>query len=462
MVQRKVKRRVVLIAVGAAVFAGYSAITLFANDNRSAHVDNLNKVPAAKSLGIRLQSAAGKSNEAASVPNSNLEQLSPPPRMSDVGASAVSGKVTVRLTSEKSEALAGSAKDLPTFPKPTLETAQQPSLAIPGALPKQTLSPESTKVDSAVVRIALGDSVFNNGVFNDNLVADLERFSSSENTNNAALLPVPRPRNPELIKPKSFQISESVTLASAPEIEMSIDDQSMKSEKGEMSDAMVVLVPPPLETGSASSKSTNRSEPSSASDSEPTLSIISLASPTSEIATTQEESGITGIVEDKPSPKMGPNFDLRWAKTSPIATVEMESQSATAFEIPGLIHAVAVENEDVCRVLHTERTISIVGNKQGSSLVQIWTSEIKDVPQLLRVNVSQPWQKPNATPADLNDVKQALTQAFPKSILKLTKQDDGTLEVRGTTENEETARRVLEMVRKLCLVPVKDKVIVSR
>ncbi len=140
----------------------------------------------------------------------------------------------------------------------------------------------------------------------------------------------------------------------------------------------------------------------------------------------------------------------------------MESQSATALEIPGNVRAVAVENEDVCRVLHTERTISIVGSKQGSSLIQVWTNELKDAPQVLRVNVSQPWQTPNASSGDLKEVKQALSQAFPRANLKLLKQEDGTLEVRGTTENEETARRVLEMVRKLCLVPVKDKVTVLR
>ena len=85
-----------------------------------------------------------------------------------------------------------------------------------------------------------------------------------------------------------------------------------------------------------------------------------------------------------------------------------------------------------------------------------------DAPQVLRINVSQPWQTPNTNPGDLNEVKQALAQAFPRANLKLLKQEDGTLEVRGTTENEETARRVLEMVRKLCLVPVKDKVNVLR
>ena len=81
---------------------------------------------------------------------------------------------------------------------------------------------------------------------------------------------------------------------------------------------------------------------------------------------------------------------------------------------------------------------------------------------LVRVNVSQPWQKSNSKPTDVRDVKHAVAQAFPKANINVVTNADGTLEVRGTTESEDSAKRILEIVRKVCLVPVKDKVTVSR
>lgn len=155
-------------------------------------------------------------------------------------------------------------------------------------------------------------------------------------------------------------------------------------------------------------------------------------------------------------------LDSRWANGSPSAIIELESQSAKAMDISGGVKAITVENEDVCRILHDAKTITLVGNQLGSTLVQIWTNEAKETPMLVRVNVSQPWQKSSSKPTDVRDVKHAVAQAFPKANINVFTNADGTLEVRGTTDSEDSAKRILEIVRKICLVPVKDKVTVSR
>jgi hypothetical protein len=450
-VQRRAKRRVILIAIGAAAFAGYSAVTLFASDGKQGVVEELNKVPAVRAVGIRLLNPAGEKQQkqielslppsasalptpslpsnpitlppaspslsaSASTSHRNLELLPTPPRMQETVSKTASGKVIVRLASDK--------KEMPTK-NPTQVSSNSQKLPDRGFVELQTMSP--TDPSSPVL-----------------------------------VLPVPRPRNPELVKPQRFQISEAVILASAPEMDAPLLDEPTANENGPTVEEQDQIAPSPVEIVVSTPKESSLATPVGSSADGLYLPMVPLIAPTSDLAIAEPTDPITEFKEEKSTAKPGTIYDSQWSNVSPVATIEMESQSATALEIPGNVRAVAVESEDVCSVLHTERTISIVGSKQGSSLIQIWTNEIKDAPQVLRVNVSQPWQTPKANPGDLKEVKQALAQAFPRSNLKLLKQEDGTLEVRGTTENEETARRVLEMVRKLCLVPVKDKVTVMR
>lgn len=296
----------------------------------------------------------------------------------------------------------------------------------------------------------------------DSGLVELQTISPAAPASPVLASPVPRPRNPELVKPQRFQISEAVTLASAPDIDAPLIDESTADEHDKGAEVQGKVASTAVELVVSTPKKSNPSMPTGSSVVGLPLPMVSLAAPPTDMENAEPTNPNSAAKDQKSAAKPGVNFDSRWSKVNPVATIEMESQSATALEIPGNVRAVAVENEDVCRVIHTERTISIVGSKQGSSLIQVWTNELKDAPQVLRVNVSQPWQTPNAKPGDLAEVKQALAQAFPRANLKLLKQEDGTLEVRGTTENEETARRVLEMVRKLCLVPVKDRVTVLR
>ena len=501
-VQRRAKRRVILIAIGAAAFAGYSAVTLFASDGKQDAAEELSKVPVVRAVGIRLLNPAGDNPEkkielslppsnpislppasptptsagtaSAATPQRSLESLAPPPKMPETVSKAAPGKVTVRLASVKKDLPPGNETQSPsnsqkqpdgavvnihmTPVQPQDLTAKSPSVSIPNVpQPESTSLVEppkvASKVDSqpATVRMKLDDNGF----------VELQTISPAAPASPVLALPVPRPRNPELVKPQRFQISEAVTLASAPEMDAPLIEDVKADENGTTAEEQDSIAPSPAEIVVSTLKRSNLFEPAS-SVVGPPLPMISLIAPPTDLESAEPRNLSSGVKDQISPAKPGVNYDSQWSQVSPIATIEMESQSATALAIPGNVRAVAVENEDVCRVLHTERKISIVGSKQGSSLIQVWTTEIMDAPQVLRINVSQPWQTPNTNPGDLNEVKQALAQAFPRANLKLLKQEDGTLEVRGTTENEETARRVLEMVRKLCLVPVKDKVNVLR
>jgi hypothetical protein len=63
---------------------------------------------------------------------------------------------------------------------------------------------------------------------------------------------------------------------------------------------------------------------------------------------------------------------------------------------------------------------------------------------------------------DLRDAKNMVAQAFPNANIDVIVNEDGTLVVRGTTDSEKSAFRIVEFLRKKFLVPVKDEVSVSR
>ena len=153
-------------------------------------------------------------------------------------------------------------------------------------------------------------------------------------------------------------------------------------------------------------------------------------------------------------------FDARIGGQAPSATVELECLSATSMDVTGKLTALAVQDESVCKVLHNGRTVSLVGNQVGSTLVQIWTSDLGDTPQVIRVNVAQQRDKVQATRNEVKDIKQVIAQGFPRADVNIVSKEDGAIEVRGTTDSEESAKRILELVRKLYLVPVKDKLTV--
>ena len=476
-IQKRAKQRALALAIGAVAFAGYGAISLFAEDANAVTktATELNKVPAIRSVGIRLISGAAAEKATskeklqapqttsplpnfvlpvpnlvlpepsfvlpvpnlvipepshtpsallqlttAPTPERNLPSLTaagrlelpPPPPMAEILNQSTNGKVMVKLSSDNTHS--------------------------------NTAEPEIESVARVEpIRVSFGDSV------KSEVPADLSVASVSAS--------VVKNRLPVQVKPKPTQITHTVSLAQSTEIDLPAIDLPALAHSldkiSTVSPATVVVVneqfaPPSLDNTRTDSRTNAEETPDG---------FVSLAPPSlAEFGTSTAE--VKQIGGATPASKL----DSIWANGSPSAIIELESQSAKAMDISGGVKAITVENEDVCRILHDAKTITLVGNQLGSTLVQIWTNEAKETPMLVRVNVSQPWHKSNSRPTDVLDVKHAVAQAFPKANINVFTNADGTLEVRGTTDSEDSAKRILEIVRKICLVPVKDKVTVSR
>ncbi|MCF7960725.1 MAG: hypothetical protein K9M08_08275 [Pirellula sp.] len=77
-------------------------------------------------------------------------------------------------------------------------------------------------------------------------------------------------------------------------------------------------------------------------------------------------------------------------------------------------------------------------------------------------NWVEPLSDPSPFTRDVRDANRMVAQAFPNAMIDVIVNEDGTLVVRGTTDSEKSALRIVEFLRKNFLVPVKDEVSVSR
>jgi hypothetical protein len=282
------------------------------------------------------------------------------------------------------------------------------------------------------VRISIGDNV------------DVQSGSQANN------------RTPQLVKSKPTQIGHSVVLAQSTDLE----SQPSSNQPDEIMSTVQVetsLVPHSMSNGPKPLG--NFSGPSSQSTVVHSVQDIT-ASRTPSLGSNQEPRKF--VVHESSTGSERRKFDTRLKSQSPIATVELECLTATNMDLSGKLNAIAVQDENVCKVMQNERTLSLVGNQVGTTLVQIWTADLGDKPQVVRVNVSQPGGKVHATKNEVDDIKQVIAQGFPRAVVSIVSKEDGMIEVRGTTDSEESAKRILELVRKLYLVPVKDKLMVTK
>ena len=401
-------------------------------------------------------SASGHGHETTVFSN-----LPAPPRMSDVLTKNPNGRVVMKLSgSEKDkESLPNQVNQVATSPQSNHSgtgtdsveirviqphsTSQphsvgQPVKMLPFVFEKSAKRTEATSEPSAglqsqtAVRISIGD--------ND----DVQSGSKANN------------RTPQLVKSKPTQLGHSVVLAQSTDLEpqpsSSQPDEIISTVEVETSRVPHSMSNGPKPLGNNFGTSSRLPVVDSVQDTIPSLA--------PSLGSNQEPKKFVPQASSTGSERR--KFDTRLKSQSPIAIVELECLTATNMELSGKLNAIAVQDENVCKVMQNERTLSLVGNQVGTTLVQIWTADLGDKPQVMRVHVSQPGGKVHATKNEVNDIKQVIAQGFPRAVVSIVSKEDGMIEVRGTTDSEESAKRILELVRKLYLVPVKDKLMVTK
>lgn len=445
-----------------------------------------NAYPAALALTPSLPPAPACQSKP-SQPASGFSLLPTPPRMSEVLTDSPKGKVVMKLGSgsEASSHFANNPKptqtmtvaesaDIQVTPtRPLGQPAKMPPFLFEKSVQKVKAFNEesgSTSVQSAV-RVSFADD---NSQTSTNATEDQKTNSPAQ----------PKNRAPQLVKLKPTQLGHMVVLAQSTDLDVTtaIEQPEELVPKVEVDASLVPssiskgLIGSSQEIGGNSKSESIAKAIVSDTVEDAFISFVPPQVPSSTNGTSNTERMDVGTKNDasgqsfqldapdviEPIDKSRRSFDSRMTGQAPNATVELECLTAASMDLPGKLTALAVQDESVCKALQSGRSISLVGNQVGTTLVQIWTSELGDSPQVIRVNVAHSRGKVQATRNEFKDIKQVIAQGFPRADVNIISNEDGSIEVRGTTDSEESARRILELVRKLYLVPVKDKLAVTR
>lgn len=146
------------------------------------------------------------------------------------------------------------------------------------------------------------------------------------------------------------------------------------------------------------------------------------------------------------------------APTRAAAVVDIECLNATSIPMQSTVVRIAVADEEVCKVIPSGKSLSVVANKIGRTQVSVWTADGGAKPIVVDINVVQPWHKTASKTDDIARAQNAIATMYPTAKVELRPMPDGTLDVRGQVDSEENARKVVDLVRKMFLVPVTDHV----
>lgn len=146
--------------------------------------------------------------------------------------------------------------------------------------------------------------------------------------------------------------------------------------------------------------------------------------------------------------------------------VNVAHRSGQTIAVQGRIERVQIEDERVCEAIQvSESTLSLIGTKIGKTTANVWlldAAEGQENPVRVDVEVHQYWQ-PDA-PRDLSknvaELEKSISRLHPKSKVQIKLSQDGSITVHGAASDEESAKQILTLVRKVCLVPVRDQLVV--
>ena len=144
-------------------------------------------------------------------------------------------------------------------------------------------------------------------------------------------------------------------------------------------------------------------------------------------------------------------------------TIQVGTVSVTTMRV-GEESVVKCEVDDtaVCRAIVTaDGEVALLPGKVGVTRATLWLKQSNGESKVETADIQVGEMSPdlNSVAVVIEKLNENLQRLYPGSSLQAVA-GDRCIEIRGEAEAEQQAREVLQLVRKLCLVPVKDKVTV--
>jgi hypothetical protein len=260
-------------------------------------------------------------------------------------------------------------------------------------------------------------------------------------------------RAPELVKPKKFSVGQTVVLAQSSELSEGTDAATPLEQDGK--EIVRSGVYRQNVATRANSDASSESSPETESREKPVSpGVLALPKPTKSKGVADRN--FIGLASNSTAGNSEALAHGSWRSIEVEREYDIEIFGTYSIDAPFEIARIETQDPECCSVFNNGRAITVVGKAEGSSKVAIISKD--DQRRVVGVRVLSTGQQPATPKNDLDQVKEMIANLFPDANLSFNNQDSGGIEVRGTTKSEGEARKVLELVRRICLVPVEDKV----
>ncbi len=137
--------------------------------------------------------------------------------------------------------------------------------------------------------------------------------------------------------------------------------------------------------------------------------------------------------------------------------VNLESQDIRALQVTGTISRLHVIDSSICQVVCNGNRLFIVADQTGETMIEVNMGKLLK-PMYIQVVVQRPWARSASASVSLEQMQAIVTRLAPSADVTVQPTEDGNLVVSGFAENNQQAKKVLEAIRKMVLVPVIDRI----
>ena len=168
-----------------------------------------------------------------------------------------------------------------------------------------------------------------------------------------------------------------------------------------------------------------------------------------------ENASVTKLTGTGPMVTTGPLASS--VEAIPSRHFKMDSQSLRSLRLEGSITRLHVVDNAVCRAITNDCQLFLFADQPGETLVEVLHSKSSE-PVYVKVTVEKGWHRGRVGSVSLEQVQAIANHLAPNSDLEVQAREDGALVVKGTVETNAQAKKVMESVRKMVLVPVIDAI----
>lgn len=188
---------------------------------------------------------------------------------------------------------------------------------------------------------------------------------------------------------------------------------------------------------------------------------VNPAMTTTTVSVARPENGRFLEAPNAPAPTVGGPIEQTQETTPSEVTLHLTRAQVRSMTIGGRLKRVSISNKDVCQAFASSSSqIKLIGTGLGKTNLTIWADVDPTEPTRVQTFVIEVAEAVDAKGDKVSEntklLNDSIARAFPTANVRVQRVGS-ELTVSGTCYDERTAKQIIRMVRKSCLVPVNDQ-----